>query len=410
MKAQIIHLTKMKQDFPVLQRKIHGKPLTYLDSAASSLTPQQVVEAMNKYYNEYRANVHRGIYQLSEEATEAYDHAHAVVASFIHAFPEEIIFTRSATESLNLLAYSLTKSFRKGDEVVLTQMEHHSNLVPWQQIAKEKGFSIKYIQVKLDGTLDYEHAKKVITSKTKIVSATYMSNVLGTINDVKRLTKLAHDKKALMIVDAAQAIPHFSVNVRELDVDFLAFSGHKMLGPTGIGVLYGKKQILEKMHPFQYGGGMIKQVTFKDTIFNDLPYKFEAGTPAIAEAIGLAKAVEYLQEKGMNSIREHEKELTAYALRKLQEIPNLILYGPQNPELQGGVISFNLSNIHPHDVAALLDKQGIAVRAGHMCAMPLNKEVLKVNSVCRISFYIYNTKEDIDAAVKALHSVEKVFQ
>lgn len=397
-----------RKDFPILNQLINGKQLIYLDNAATSLTPNPVVQAINKYYKEYNANVHRGIHKLSEKATQEYENARKKVAEYIDADVEEIIFTKGTTESLNLLAYSLTKHLKRGDEIVISQMEHHSNLVPWRELADEKGFSLKYIKLKEDGSLDMENAKEIITDKTKIVSITHVSNVLGTINDIKTLVRLAHEKRAFLIVDGAQAVPHMQVSVTELDCDFYAFSGHKMLGPTGIGILYGKKEVLEKMSPFMYGGDMIKEVSFYKSTWNDIPWKFEAGTPNIAGAIGLGAAIDYIKQVGIEKIEAHIKELMQYAFEKLGDIADLELYGQKQPN-SSGVISFNLKGIHPHDVATILDKEGIAIRGGHLCAMPLVTEVMKLNSLCRLSLHFYNTKQDIDNLVSGIKKVKEVF-
>ena len=378
-------------DFPIL------KNVTYLDNGATSLTPECVVEAMNDYYRKFNANIHRSIHKLGEKATEEYEKSRVKIASFINARPSEIVFTKGTTESLNLLAYSLSKDLKEGDEIVLSKMEHHSNLVPWQQIAKEKNLKLKYFEDDIDD---------VITDKTKIVSVTHVSNVLGRMNDIKLIAEKAHEKNALVIVDSAQGVPHVKIDVEELDVDFLAFSGHKMLGPTGVGVLYGKYKLLRKMKPFMYGGEMISSVSFKNTEWNEVPHKFEAGTPNIAGVIGLGRAIEYLEEIGMDNIEESSKELAKYAYEKLKDIENVEIYSDED---SNSLISFNLKGIHAHDVAAILDKQNIAVRAGHMCAMPLIKEVLKQQSVVRASFYFYNTKDDVDLLVEGIKKVKGVF-
>src|SRR3989344_5153299 len=374
---KLIHLDKLRMDFPILEKKIHGKLLNYLDSSATSLTPKPVLDKVNEYYNEYNANIHRALHSMGEKATEEYEEAHRKVAQFINAKMYEVIFTKNATESLNLLAYSLTKKLKKGDEIVVSEMEHHSNLVPWQQLAKEKKLKLKFIKVKDGRLVDVD---KVITKNTKIVSVTHISNVLGTINDVK-----------------------------ELNCDFLVFSGHKMLGPTGIGVLYGKEELLNKMSPFLYGGDMILEVKFKDSKWNDLPWKFEAGTGPIAQGIGLGKAVEYLESIGMDKMKEYEEFLTEYALEKLKNIEDVEVYGVDNAKERSGVVSFNIKGIHAHDVSAVLDREGIAVRGGHLCAMPLVTQVLGQQSVVRASFYFYNTRQDIDNLVRGIKKVKEVF-
>lgn len=398
METTIIQQKNVKHDFPILTNII------YLDNSSTTQKPKQVIEAITKYYEEDNANVHRGVYKLSLKATMAYEHAHEIVAKFINAKFEEIIFTKGTTESLNLLVYSLGKTLKAGDEIVLTEMEHHANLVPWQQVAKERDVIVKFIPITSDFRLDMNKARELITSKTKIVSVTHISNVLGTINPVRELAALAHEAGAVMIVDAAQSIPHMPINVKELNCDFLAFSGHKMCGPTGIGVLYGKKELLEKMDPFLYGGDMIKEVTFEKSTWNDLPWKFEAGTPHIAGAVGLAAAIGYLQEIGMENIQKHEQELTQYTLQKLSTLSSIQLLGPSACEQRGAVFSCTVRGIHPHDVSEILDKQNICVRGGHHCAMPLH-EKLNVNGSVRASFYFYTTTEDIDTFIDSLSAI-----
>tara|TARA_Y100000310_G_scaffold302635_1_gene340203 strand:+ start:42986 stop:44197 length:1212 start_codon:yes stop_codon:yes gene_type:complete len=396
---------KIKEDFPVLSRKIHDKNLVYLDNAATTQKPKQVIEAITDFYRNYNSNVHRGLHKLSEESTLKFEEAHEKVAKFINADFEEVIFTKGTTESLNILAYSLTNQLKKGDEILITQMEHHSNLVPWQQLAKKLGLKLNFIKIKNDGTLDLENIP--ITKNTKIVSLTHISNFLGTINDIKEIGKIAHENDALFVVDAAQSVPHMPINVKDLNCDFLTFSAHKMFGPTGIGVLYGKKELLEKMEPFNYGGDMILEVNFDETRFNELPWKFEAGTPNIAGAIGFGAAIDYLNKIGMENIQDHGKELTQYALKKLQEIENLEIYGPLDK--RGALVSFNMINIHPHDTTSLLDDHGIAVRGGHHCCMPTMK-LMNLTGSTRASFHIYNTKEEIDYLVESLEKVKGVFK
>ncbi len=382
-------------DFPIL------KNIIYFDNASTTQKPISVITATTKFYEEENANVHRGIYNLSLKSTMAYEKAHEVVANFIGAQFEEIIFTKGTTESLNLLAYSLGKKLHAGDEIVLTEMEHHANLVPWQQIANKKGAVLKFIPITPDFRLNMTKARELISSKTKIVSVTHVSNVLGTINPIQELAELAHTVGAVMIVDAAQSVPHLPINVKELNCDFLAFSGHKVCGPTGIGVLYGKKELLETLDPLLYGGGMIKEVTFINSTWNDLPWKFEAGTPNIAGAVGLTAAIEYVQSIGMENIQQYEQELTQYFLQKLSTLPNIKLLGPATSEQRGAVFSFDIQGIHPHDVSELLDKQTICVRGGHHCAMPLHTKLGVPGSV-RVSFYFYNTTEEIDLFLKSL--------
>lgn len=404
----MIDVRKIKEDFPILKRLVHDKPLIYLDSAATSQKPRAVIDSLTKYYQEYNANIHRGIHYLSEKATEEYEYARKKVAKFINAKPEEIVFVRGTTEAINLVSYSWgSRNIKQGDGVLLTEMEHHSSLVPWQQLAIEKKAKLDYIGITDDGLLKEEDFEK-LNRKPKILSLVHVSNVLGTINPVKEITKRAHKNGTLILLDGAQSVPHMPVDVRDLDCDFLAFSGHKMLGPTGIGVLYAKKKILEDMKPFNYGGGMIKEVYLDRTTWYDIPGRFEAGTPDIAGAIGLGAAVDYLEKIGMKNIREHEKDLTKYALEKLQNIKNLTIYGPTDVEKRGGVISFNLGDIHAHDLSSILDSEGIAIRSGHHCAMPLHNR-LGIPASARASFYLYNSKEDVDALIQALGKATKIF-
>ncbi|MBI2106274.1 SufS family cysteine desulfurase [Candidatus Woesearchaeota archaeon] len=405
----MLDVGKIRKDFSILNKMINGKQLIYLDNGATSLTPEPVIGAMNEYYGEYNANVHRSIHSIGERATREYEKAHEKVARFINADFEEIIFTKGTTESLNTLAYCLTKRLKEGDVIILSEMEHHSNLVPWQQLAKEKKLIVKYIKINEDFELDLEHAKKIIDKKTKIVSVTHVSNVLGTINDVKKIGELAHDAGAIFIVDSAQGIPHLAIDVKKIDCDFFCFSGHKMLGPTGIGVLYGKKELLEKLDPFLFGGEMIKEVGFEDSKWNNLPWKFEAGTPNIAGGIGLGAAIDYLNKIGTEKIREYEEYLTEYGIKRLNEI-GVKIYCPKNPKIRSGVISFKINGMHAHDVVALLDREGVAIRGGHMCAMPLVTKVLNENSLCRASLYFYNTPEEIDKLVGGIKKAKEVFQ
>lgn len=404
----LLNTEKIRKDFPILNIKVHGKPLVYLDNAATSQKPQVVINAIKDYYENYNANIHRSIHKLGELATLAYENAHKKVADFINSEFEETIFTKNVTESLNLLAYSLGNDIKEGDEIVITQMEHHSNFVPWQQLAKRKKAKLKFIEIDEEGILKEESIKECITKKTKIVSLVHISNVLGTINDVEKIAKIAHENGALCIVDAAQSVPHMEVDVKKLGVDFLAFTGHKILGPTGIGVLYGKKELLENMTPFLYGGEMIKEVTFEDTKWNDLPWKFEAGTMNIAQGIGLGAAIDYLENIGMENITRHDKELTEYAMEKLSQINEVEIYGP-GLDKRGSLVSFNIKGVHAHDTSAILDGEGIAIRAGHHCAMPLHS-VLGITASARASFYLYNTKEEIDKLAEAIHKVIKVFK
>lgn len=375
----------------------------YLDSAASSLTPVSVLEAMNDYYQNFRSNVHRGMYKTAGEATERYEAVRGIVAKFLNASaPEEIVFTKGTTEALNLLATSLGRTFGPGDEVVLTEMEHHANLVPWQEAAKRHGFVLKYIPITKAYRLDMDAARALITPKTKAVSIAHASNALGTVNPAKELAALAHAIGALFILDAAQSVPHMKVDVRDLDCDFLAFSGHKTYGPTGVGVLYGKKALLEKMEPAQYGGDMIREVKYEASTWNDAPMKFEAGTPNIAGVIGLGAAISYLETIGMDAVEAHDRDLTAYALEKLPAVPGVKIIGPEAGE-RIGAISFEVAGAHPHDLATIFDREGVAVRGGHHCAMPLMGK-LGVTGTCRASFGIYNGKEDVDALVEAIQA------
>src|SRR3989344_1773868 len=392
-----------KDDFPILL----NTGMIYLDNSATSQKPQQVIEAITHFYENSNANVHRGIYRLSQQATVLYEKAHEIVGTFIGASPDEIIFTSGTTDSLNLLARSLSWNLQNGDEIVLTEMEHHSNLVPWQQIAKERGAVLKFIPVTAEYYLDMKKARELITSKTKIVSVVHISNVLGTINPVHEIAQLAHEVGAVCVVDAAQSVPHLPINVQELDCDFLAFSGHKMCGPTGIGVLYGKKELLRKLVPSTFGGGMIREVSFNDATWADVPAKFEAGTPNIAGAVGLAAAIEYLQTIGMKNIWQHTHSLTEYALTKLSAIEGVTIIGPPAGKDRGAVISFTMNGLHPHDVSELLDKENIAVRGGHHCAMPLMKK-LGVQGTTRASLYLYTTKEDVDAFVNVIQNIVSV--
>lgn len=408
MLKQTLNVERVRQDFPILQQKVHNKPLVYLDNAATSQKPAGVINAITHYYTTINANIHRGVHKLSEQATIAYEQAHQKVAEFINAQPEEIIFTRGTTESINLLAYTLGKQLKQGDEIVLSIMEHHSNLVPWQQFAKEKGIVLKFIRLTRDYRLDINHARELITPKTRIVAITHVSNALGTINPVKEIARIAHEQGALFIIDGAQAIPHLPVNVKELDCDFYAFSAHKMYGPTGIGVLYGKRRHLEKLPPFQYGGDMIKEVTQTDSTWNDLPCKFEAGTPAIAEAIGLSAAVDYINNIGREHIIDYEEQLTQYAIEQLSTIKGLTIIGPKDTHDRSSAVSFVVEGIHAHDIATILDKHGIAIRGGHHCAMPLMK-FLGITGTARASFAFYNTMQEVDQMIIAIKKAQEIF-
>tara|TARA_Y100000310_G_scaffold10682_1_gene11363 strand:- start:1788 stop:3005 length:1218 start_codon:yes stop_codon:yes gene_type:complete len=390
---------KIKKDFPIL------KNLVYLDNSATTQKPQVVIDRITKYYEKENANIHRGIYKLSQKATEAYEDAHKTVAKFINADSSEIIFTKGTTESLNLLAYALQNKIEKGDEILVTEMEHHSNLVPWQQLAKRTGAVLKFIPVKKDFTLDYKKAESLITEKTKILSMVHISNATGTINDVEKLCRLAKKYNIITIIDGAQSAPHMKIDVKKIDCDFFAFSGHKLLGPTGIGVLFGKKDLLERLEPFNFGGDMIRSVTPEDATWNDLPWKFEAGTPNIVGGIALATAIDYLEKIGMNNIEAWEQELRAYALEKMKDL-DLDLFIPKEG---AGIISFNLEKVHAHDVASILDDDTVCIRGGHHCVMPLMTK-LGIAGTSRASFYFYNTKEDIDTFVTALKKAQDLFK
>jgi cysteine desulfurase/selenocysteine lyase len=406
-----LNITAIRADFPALDQDVHpGKRLVFLDSAASSQKPRQVIDAMSHYYETSHANVHRGIHVMSERATEAYEAARDKVRDFINAGSrKEIIFTRNTSESVNLVAATWGRAnLRPGDVVVLSVMEHHSNIVPWQILAEQVGFTIRYIPVTDDGQLDLDtYAAFLRDEPVKLVSLMHVSNVLGTVNPVTEIGQQAHEAGALFMVDGAQSVPHLKVDVQALGADFLAFSGHKMVGPTGIGVLYGRRELLEAMPPYMGGGDMIKRVTLEGSTWNELPYKFEAGTPAIAEAVGLGAAVDYLTGLGMDHILAHEQIVVDYALDRLSEVPGLTLYGP-SPEKRNGVATFSLKDIHAHDVAQLLDLEGVAVRAGHHCAMPLHKR-LGISATARASFYVYNTTADVDALIEAIYNARKVF-
>lgn len=400
----------IRRDFPILSRQVHGKPLVYLDSTASSQKPNKVIEAMSAYYETTHANVHRGVYEISEEATAQMERARVKVARFINARQsKQVIFTRNTTESINLVAYSWgNTNISTGDLIVLTEMEHHSNLVPWQLLAQRTGARLEFVPVTDDGLLRLDIYEQLLQQKPKIVAFAHMSNVLGTINPAQQMIAQAHTVGAIVLLDAAQSVPHMPVNVQELDADFLCFSSHKMLGPTGIGVLYGKRDLLEAMPPFMGGGDMIRTVGLRASTWNDLPWKFEAGTPSIAEAIGLGAAVDYLNALGMEHVRQHEQDITAYAMAQLQTVPGLTIYGPDATQ-RGGVTSFTLGDIHPHDLASILDQEvGVAIRAGHHCAQPL-MERYGLAATARASFYVYTVPEDIDMLVQGLHKALQIF-
>ncbi|MCH8909215.1 MAG: cysteine desulfurase [Chloroflexi bacterium] len=400
----------VRADFPILSRKINDRPLVYLDNAATTQKPRQVIAALTNFYEQTNANVHRGVHTLSIEASDAYELARTKVAKFINApRPETVIWTRNTSESLNLVAATWANAHvGEGDNIVITAMEHHSNIVPWQQLAAQKHAELRYLAAGKDGLLDMANIESVIDNKTKLVSVTHVSNVLGTVNPVAELANRAHEVGAVILIDAAQSVPHMPVDVQAIDADFLCFSAHKMLGPTGIGVLYGKYDLLEEMPPYMFGGDMILEVTYEDATWNDLPYKFEAGTPNIADAIATGAAVDYLSELGMENVWEHEQQLTAYGLDQISSLDHITIFGPEDPALKGGVISFVHDSIHPHDLGTALDQQGIAIRTGHHCAMPLVRSY-GVVAAARASFYIYNTKTEIDALVDGIREAERYF-
>lgn len=401
----------LRQDFPILQETVNGHPLVYLDSAATSQKPYPVLEVLRQYYEHDNSNVHRGVHTLGSRATEAYELAREKVARFINAkTAEQVIFTRGTTESLNMVAYGFARQqLKAGDEIVLTPAEHHSNLIPWQQVARVTGAELKYIPLQQDGTIRLEDVKTTLSSRTKLVAIAHVSNVLGTIHPIAEIAKLAHSVGAVIVVDGAQSVPHMPVDVQELDCDFLAFSGHKMCGPTGIGVLYGKRKWLDLMEPTYFGGEMIDVVELYDATWKETPWKFEGGTPIIAGAIGLGAAVDYLSQIGMEEIREHDRKLTSYALERLRQVDHISIYGPVGDRDRGGLVTFNIEGVHPHDVSTVLDAEGIAIRAGHHCAQPLMRW-LDVGSTARASFYFYNTESDIDALVHGIQSAKEFFQ
>lgn len=402
-----MNVKEIRALFPILHQEVNGHPLVYLDSAATSQKPLPVIEAVERYYKEYNANVHRGVHTLGTKATDAYEGAREKVARFLNApDPAQIIFTRGTTSALNLVAWSYARAvLEPGDEIVLTPMEHHSNLIPWQQAAKATGATLKYVPLRPDGTIAVEDFAQTVTARTKIVAVTHVSNVLGTINPIKTFAAIAHEKGAVIVVDGAQSTPHMKVDVQDLDVDFYAFSGHKMCAPTGIGVLYGKRHLLEQMEPIEFGGEMIDTVELYDSTWKELPWKFEGGTPIIAGAIGLAAAIDFLESIGLDAIRAHEEHLARYALERLRAIDGVTVYGPEE---RAGLVTFNVAGVHPHDVATVLDSRGIAVRAGHHCAQPLMRW-LGVTATARASFYLYNTEEEIDKLADALQYAKEYF-
>ncbi|MBE44468.1 MAG: cysteine desulfurase [Thaumarchaeota archaeon] len=411
-KTNIIDIQKLRSDFPILTRKVRdNKSLVYLDNASTTQKPIQVIEAIHNYYMYYNANIHRAVYQLAEEATNAYEGARERIAKFINADREEIIFVRNATEAINLVAYAWgRKNVGKDDRVVISELEHHSNIVPWQLLTQEKNAKLEYIRIDSDGLLILDDLYNLLEkNNVKLVSISQMSNVLGTIIPVDKIVKACHIKNVPVLIDAAQSVPHIPVDVKKIDCSFMAFSAHKMLGPTGVGVLYAKKEYLEKMQPFISGGDMIKEVHKYETRWNDIPWKYEAGTPNIADVIGYGVAIDYLTNIGMDNVREYENELTRYALDRIINVKGIHVYGTRDIEKRGGLISFNLGDIHPHDLSTILDEDGIAIRSGHHCAQPL-MELLDVAATSRVSFYIYNTKEEIDSLINSLERARVIFR
>ncbi|MES1053126.1 cysteine desulfurase SufS [Bacillus thuringiensis] len=402
-----MNIHEIRKQFPILDQKVNGKQLVYFDSAATSQKPIQVIETLERYYKEYNSNVHRGVHTLGTKATDAYEGAREKVRKFINAKSmEEIIFTRGTTTALNTVAASYgLENVKEGDEIVISYMEHHSNIIPWQQVAKKTGATLKYLPLQPEGTISLEDVRQTVTPNTKIVSIMQVSNVLGTINPVKEIGAIAHENGAIMVVDGAQSTPHMKVDVQDLNCDFYALSAHKMCGPTGIGVLYGKKELLNNMEPIEFGGEMIDFVDLQESTWKELPWKFEAGTPIIGNAIGLGAAIDFLEEIGLHNIEKHEHELAQYALERLSEVDGVTIYGPKH---RAGLVTFNIEDVHPHDVATVLDVEGIAVRAGHHCAQPLMKW-LKASSTARASFYLYNTKEEIDTFVDSLIKTKEYF-
>lgn len=402
-----MNITDIREQFPILHQQVNGHDLVYLDSAATSQKPRAVIETLDKYYNQYNSNVHRGVHTLGTRATDGYEGAREKVRKFINAKSmAEIIFTKGTTTSLNMVALSYARAnLKPGDEVVITYMEHHANIIPWQQAVKATGATLKYIPLQEDGTISLEDVRETVTSNTKIVAVSHVSNVLGTVNPIKEMAKIAHDNGAVIVVDGAQSTPHMKIDVQDLDCDFFALSSHKMCGPTGIGVLYGKKALLENMEPAEFGGEMIDFVGLYESTWKELPWKFEAGTPIIAGAIGLGAAIDFLEEIGLDEISRHEHKLAAYALERFSQLDGVTVYGPEE---RAGLVTFNLDDVHPHDVATVLDAEGIAVRAGHHCAQPLMKW-LDVTATARASFYLYNTEEEIDKLVEALQKTKEYF-
>lgn len=411
MQRSVVNSYELRNDFPIFKKKINGKELVYLDNASTTQKPYSVIDSITDFYTNYNSNIHRAVYQLAEEATALYEQSREKIANFIKVRPEEIIFTRNTTESINLIAHSWARTnLKKDDGIAITELEHHSNIVPWQILSQEIGTKLEYVGIDENGFLDLDHLDDLISSKkVKLVSLSHMSNVLGTIVPIERIIKTAHENDIPVLVDGAQSVPHMPVNVKNMDCDFLVFSAHKMLGPTGVGVLYAKKEFLEKMRPFMGGGDMIKEVFKFHTNYNEVPYKFEAGTPNIADVVGFGAAIDYLEKIGMDNVRKHEIDLTKYALESIQSINYLTIYGPRDPNYRGGVISFNIADIHPHDLATIMNDHGIAIRSGHHCAQVLMQR-LDVPATSRASFYIYNTKEEIDKFVNAIKEAGRIFK
>lgn len=411
MQRSVVNSYELRNDFPIFRKKINGKELVYLDNASTTQKPNSVINSITDFYTNYNSNIHRAVYQLAEEATALYEQSREKIANFINVSPEEIIFTRNTTESINLIAHSWARAnLKKDDGIAISELEHHSNIVPWQILAQEIGTRLEYVGIDDNGFLDLEHLIDLISSKkVKLVSLSQMSNVLGTIVPIERIIKIAHENDIPVLVDGAQSVPHMPVDVKKMDCDFLVFSAHKMLGPTGVGVLYAKKEFLEKMRPFMGGGDMIKEVFKFHTNYNEVPYKFEAGTPNIADVVGFGAAIDYLKKIGMENVRKHEIDMTKYALESILSMEYVTVYGPRDPNYRGGVISFNIADIHPHDLATIMNDHGIAIRSGHHCAQVLMQR-LDVPATSRASFYIYNTKEEIDKFVNAIKEAGRIFK
>jgi cysteine desulfurase/selenocysteine lyase len=411
MQRSVVNSYELRNDFPIFRKKINGKELVYLDNASTTQKPNSVIESITDFYTNYNSNIHRAVYQLAEEATALYEQSREKIANFINVRPEEIIFTRNTTESINLIAHSWARTnLKKDDGIAISELEHHSNIVPWQILSQEIGTRLEYVGIDDNGFLDLEYLIDLISSKkVKLVSLSHMSNVLGTIVPIERIIKIAHENNIPVLVDGAQSVPHMPVDVKKMDCDFLVFSAHKMLGPTGVGVLYAKKEFLEKMRPFMGGGDMIKEVFKFHTNYNEVPYKFEAGTPNIADVVGFGAAIDYLEKIGMENVRKHEIDLTEYALKSILSMKYVRVYGPRDPNYRGGVISFNIADIHPHDLATIMNDHGIAIRSGHHCAQVLMQR-LDVPATSRASFYIYNTKEEIDKFVNAIKEAGRIFK